>query len=221
MNFLSYLTGTAKEASDVIGKGPAPSELELSLRQMHADHLAAMQAIKSLTEISVNQTTRAVEQVTMLRDLKRTINASEGKHLAAFELSLRPLLRAIEEINKRLSEKVANLNADVHALRVDLNCDREAQARIQNTKLNAIAERVDDLCKILAQHLIKHPEDAKVAPPKVKKKPGRKPGTTDRPLTVRYAWLSERIQRSRPGSKNQQRYQTQLLTVRKKLGMDQ
>ena len=211
MNILNYLTGTAKEATDVIGKGPQPTELELSLRQMHADHLAAMQAIKSLTEISVSQTTRAVDQVAQLRDLKRTITASEAKHLAAFELSLRPVLRAIDLV----VDKVNGLNADVHTLKTELHMDREAQARIQNTKLNAIAERIDDLCKILAKDLIKHPENVTVAPPKPKRKRG-----CGRTPEERYRFLSNRVQRARPGSKTGAKYRFMLNELRVKMGMD-
>lgn len=217
MNILNYLTGTAKEATDVIGKGPQPTELELSLRQMHADHLAAMQAIKSLTEIAVNQTTRAVDQVALLRNLKRTITASEGKHLAAFELSQRPLLRAVEELDKKLTNKLSKMDADIHALRVDLNCDREAQARIQNTKLNAIAERIDTLVKILANDLIKHPEGVTVAPPK--RKPGRRSGDKNRTPEERYKFLSHRLQVARPDSNARAEYMSQLVELRKRMGM--
>jgi hypothetical protein len=97
-------------------------------------------------------------------------------------------------------------------LRVDLNCDREAQARIQNTKLNAIAERIDDLCKILAKDLIKHPEGVTVAPPKRKRGCGRTP-------EERYRFLSNRIQRARPGSKTGAKYMSQLVELREKMGM--
>jgi hypothetical protein len=214
MNFLSYLGGvpaSAKEAVDVIAKGPAPTELELSLRQMHADHLAAMQAIKSLTEISVNQTTRTVEQVTMLRDLKRTITASEGKHLAAFELSQRPLLRALDE----LRAKVNGLDADIHQLRIDRHDELDAHTHVLNTKLNLVAERLDILVKALAKHLILHPEDVTVAPPK-KNNRGRKMGAKNRTPEAREAFLVDRIQRSYPDSMMRKRYQFLLNELRVK-----
>ena len=229
MNFLSYLGGipaSAKEAVDVIAKGPAPSELELSLRQMHADHLAAMQAIKSLTEIAVSQTTRAVDQVAQLRELKRTITASEGKHFAAFELAQRPLLRAIEEIDKRLTDKLSKIDADLHAMRVDRRYELEAHTNVLNTKLNAVAERIDDLCKILAKDLIKHPVSVTVAPDPRKggqggprSNSGRKPGSKARPLEVQYADVSNRLQRCRPNSLARKKYQFRLIELRHKLGM--
>jgi hypothetical protein len=238
MNFLSYLGGvpaSAKEAVDVIAKGPAPTELELSLRQMHADHLNAMQAIKNLTEISVSQTTRTVDQVTMLRDLKRVITASEAKHFAAFELAQRPLLRAIEELDKRVTNQFAkdleqvlhklnNMDADIHELKRDRHDELDAHTYVLNTQLKAVSERLDGLAKLVAKSLIKHPEGATVAPPPKpqggrRKGAGRKPGSKPRPLEAQYADISDRLQRSRPNSKARLMYQFRLTELRQKLGM--
>ncbi len=230
MNFLSYLGGipaSAKEAVDVIAKGPAPTELELSLRQMHADHLTAMQAIKNLTEIAVNQTTRAVDQVAQLRELRRTITASEVKHLAAFELALRPVMRATDT----LMEKVNNVEMELFAnrsmidvMRKELLADREAALVIHGAKLDLVAERLDKLVKVVARSLIKHPEGVTVAPPPKprggkRSNAGRKPGSKPRPLDVQYADVSNRLQRCRPNSKARLIYQFRLTELRQKLGM--
>jgi len=217
MNFLSYLGGipaSAKEAVDVITKGPAPTELELSLRQMHADHLAAMQAIKNLTEIAVSQTTRAVDQVTMLRDLKRTVTASDGKHFAAFELAQRPVTRAIND----LMDKVNGLNADIHGLKVDRHDELDAHTYVLNQKLTIVAERLDRLCRILlANKLIEYVPPTPPASPK--KKTGRTLGRKNRTPEERYAFLKERLQAARPGGKAEKKWQFLLTEFRNRTGM--
>jgi hypothetical protein len=237
MNFLSYLGGipaSAKEAVDVITKGPAPTELELSLRQMHADHLAAMQAIKNLTEISVSQTTRTVDQVTMLRDLKRVITASEAKHFAAFELAQRPVLRAVGELSSNIDkvhavlvDKLNKMDADIHKLKRDHHDELDAHTYVLNQKLTIVAERVDRLCRILVtNNLIKNPDNVPPPPPPPPKPQGgnrrgagRKPGSKPRPLEAQYADISDRLQRSRPNSKSRLMYQFKLTELRQKMGM--
>jgi len=220
MNFLSYLGGipaSAKEAVDVITKGPAPTELELSLRQMHADHLAAMQAIKNLTEIAVSQTTRTVDQVVQLRELKRTVTASDSKHFAAFELALRPVLRAIDLV----VDKVNGLNADIHGMKVDRHDELDAHTYVLNQKLTLVAERVDRLCRILVEGgLLKHPIGVTVAPPKSVTKRGRRSGDKNRTPEERYRFLSNRVQRARPGSKTGAKFRFMLNELRVKMGMD-
>jgi hypothetical protein len=96
--------------------------------------------------------------------------------------------------------------------------DREAQARIQNTKLNAIAIRIDALTKLLAKNLIKHPKGATVTPTKPKKKQGRRLGDRNRTLEQRYAFLYHRLEVARPNSKARTRYEAQISEVAKKLG---
>jgi hypothetical protein len=206
-----------------------PTDLEIALARVNADHKSVLIAVKMLTEIAqstaaanLNMTVvheeRHKDTLKNMRELKKEMYHADQRHLAAFELALRPLLRGIEEMNKRLSDKVSNLNADVHALRVDLNCDREAQARIQNTKLNAIAIRIDALTKVLAKNLIKHPKGVTVAPPKPKKKQGRRTGDRNRTLEQRYAFLYHRLEVARPNSKARARYEAQISEVAKKLG---
>jgi hypothetical protein len=210
-----------------------PTDLEIALARIHSDHTTAMVAIKLLTEsvqssaagnldMTVVHEERHKDVLKNMRELKKEMMHSDNRHLAAYELAVRPLLRGIEEMNKRLSDKVSNLNADVHALRVDLNCDREAQARIQNTKLNAIAERIDALTKILAKDLIKHPKTAIVSPPKVsggaRSNAGRKKGSKDRSPEIRYVDLSNKLQRCR-SPKARAKYMTSLVALRAKMGM--
>ena len=202
---------------------PTPTDLEIALARVNADHKSVLVAVKMLTEIAqstaagnLNMTVvheeRHKDVLKNMRELKKEMYHADQRHLAAFELALRPLMRLAEESNKRLTEKVNNLNADVHALRVDLNCDREAQARIQNTKLNAIAIRIDDLCEILdnfvkylGQSLIKRPEGVTLTTPK--KKQGRRTGDKNRTPEERYAYLKHRVQVARPGGKAQKKWQ--------------
>lgn len=215
---------------------PTPTDLEIALARVNADHKSVLIAVKMLTEIAQSNASanldmavvheernkgslqRDADLLKSVRELKREVAAAESRHLTAFELALRPLMRLAEESNKRLTEKVNNLNADVHALRVDLNCDREAQARIQNTKLNAIAIRIDALCRLLAKSLIKPPKGVTVAPPKPKKKQGRRTGDRNRTLEQRYAFLYHRLEVARPNSKARARYEAQIAEVAKKLG---
>jgi hypothetical protein len=219
-----------------------PTDLEIALARINADHKSVLIAIKMLTEVAQSSAAANLDMAVVheernkvslqrdsdllkaMRELKKEVTAADSRHLAAFELALRPLMRLAEESNKRLTEKVSNLNADVHALRVDLNCDREAQARIQNTKLNAIAERIDALTKILAKDLIKHPKGVTVAPPKKETRggtqpgAGRKPGSKPRPIEVRYAEISNKLQRCR-SPKAREKFMTRLIALRAKMGM--
>lgn len=200
-------------------------DFKSALNRMHEDHRTAMVAIKLLTDavqsnaagnldMAVVHEERHKDVLKNMRELKREVTTSDNRHLAAFELALRPVLRAIDLV----VEKINNLDADVHGLRNEIYAEREAQARIQNTKLNAIAVRIDDLCKILAKDLIKHPEGVTVAPPKLKKR-GRRPGDRNRTPEERYRFLSHRVQVARPGSKAQKRYQSLLTELRDRTGM--
>jgi hypothetical protein len=231
MNQLSSLVGALNKNP----VNPAPTDLEIALARVNADHKSVLIAVKMLTEIAQSNAAANLDMAVVheerhkdtlknMRELKKEVTSADSRHLAAFELALRPLLRGIEEMNKRLSDKVSNLNADVHALRVDLNCDREAQARIQNTKLNAIAIRIDALTKLLAKDLIKHPKGVTVAPPKKETRggpqpgAGRKPGSKPRPPEVQYADLSNRLQRCR-APKARAKFMARLVVLREKMGM--
>lgn len=228
MNILNYLTGTAKEAADVIGKGPKPTELELSLRQMHADHLAAMQAIKLLTDAVKSNAAGNLDMVVVheerhkdvlknMRELKKEVMHSNSQHFAAFELAQRPVLRAIDLV----VDKVNGLNADIHGLKVDRHDELDAHTYVLNQKLTLVAERLDRLCRILlsekTEGLIKHPEGVTVAP--AKKKPGRRSGDKNRTPEERYKFLSHRLQVARPNSKSRAKFLFQLVELRKKMGM--
>jgi hypothetical protein len=222
MNFLSYLGGIPASA-----KEPTPTEFD----RIHADHRLAMQAIKLLTEsvqssaagnldMTVVHEERHKDILKNMRELKKEMYHADQRHLAAFELAQRPVLRAIDLV----VDKVNGLNADIHNLKTELLADREAVLVIQGTKLNAIAERLDGLAKLVAKSLIKHPEGATVAPPPKpqggrRKGAGRKPGSKPRPLEVQYADISDRLQRSRPNSKARLMYQFRLTELRQKLGM--
>ena len=230
MNILNYLGGIPSSA-----KEPVPTDLEIALARIHSDHTTAMVAIKLLTESvqssaaghlgrTVAHEERHKAVLKNMKELKQEMYHADKRHFAAFELSLRPVLRAVEELSSNIDkvhavlvEKLNKMDADIHALRVDLNCDREAQARIQNTKLNAIAERIDDLCKILAKDLVKHPESVAVAPPK--NKLGRRHGSKNRTPEARESYLAGRIARCRTGSQTQKRLQFLLneLRVKKEL----
>lgn len=205
-----------------------PSDLEIALARIHADHKTAMVAIKLLTEavqsgasgnldMSVVHEERHKTILKNMRELKQEMYHSDKRHLAAFELAMRPMTRAIEDMNKNLSDKLSGIDADIHALRVDLTYDREAWAAIQNTKLNAIAERLDDLAKVLAKEVAVAP--SKKPARAVNRGGGRKKGVKVRPLDVRYADLSNRIQRCHPNSKIRLKYMLQLVALREKMGM--
>ena len=230
MNFLSYLGGipaSAKEAVDVIAKGPAPSELELSLRQMHADHLAAMVAIKLLTEAVTSNSTgnlntvlaqqeRQAVLVTKLNDIKRNVTSSDSRHYAAFQLALNPMTRAIND----LMDKVNGLSADIHDLKVDRHDELDAHTYVLNQKLTIVAERLDRLCRILVEGgLLKHPIGVTVAPPKPVVKTGRPEGRKNRTPEERYAYLKHRVQVARPGGKAQKKWQFLLTEFRNRTGM--
>jgi len=216
---------------------PTPTDLEIALARVNADHKSVLIAVKMLTEIAQSNAAanldmavvheernkgslqRDADLLKSVRELKREVSAAESRHLAAFELALRPMTRAIND----LMDKVSNIDADVHLLRNEIYAEREAQARIQNTKLNAIAIRIDALTKILAKDLIKHPKGATVATPKKnggsRPNSGRKKGSKARPLDVQYADVSNRLQRSRPNSLARKKFQFRLHELRRKLGM--
>jgi hypothetical protein len=228
MNFESlknFLTSPSLEAK--------PSDLEIALARIHTDHTAAMVAIKLLTEavqsnaagnldMTVVHEERHKDIIKTLRELKKEVSTAESCHLTAFEIALRPVLRAVEELDKKLTNKFSAMDADIRALRVDLNYDRlnydrEAQAHIQNTKLNAIAERIDSLVKILAKDLIKHPEGVTVAPPK--KKQGRRTGDKNRTPEQRYLFLKHRVKVAHPGGEAQKKWQRLLTEFCNRTGM--
>jgi hypothetical protein len=232
MNFLSYLGGipaSAKEAVDVITKGPAPTDLEIALARIHSDHTTAMVAIKLMSEAVMSNTTgnlnmalaqqgRQETLVTKLNEIKRAVTASDGKHFAAFELSQRPLQRAVEEIDKRITNKLNNIDADLHGLKVDRHDELDAHTYVLNQKLTLVAERVDRLCRIFIDGgLLKHPEGVTVAP--AKKKPGRRLGDKSRTPEERYKFLSHRLQVAKPNSKARARYLFLLTELRQKMGM--
>lgn len=211
-----------------------PTDLEIALARINADHKSVLIAIKMLTEVAQSNAAANLNRTVVheerhkvslqcdsdllknMRELKKEMMHSDSRHLAAFELALRPMTRAIND----LMDKVNGLSADIHTLKTELHMDREAQARIQNTKLNAIAIRIDALCRLLAKSLLKHPEGATVAPAKTKKKQGRRSGDRNRSLEERYKFLSHRLQVARPNSKARARYEAQIAEVAKKLGKD-
>ena len=209
---------------------PATTDLRTALDRIHSDHRSVLSAVKLLSEsvqstaagnldMTVVHEERHKDVLKTLRDLKKDVATADSRHLAAFELALRPMTRAIDN----LMDKVNNIDADIHDLRAEIYADREAQARIQNTKLNAIAERIDSLVKILAEDRIKHPKGVTVAPPKGsrgRRKPGagRRKGAKDRPLEVRYTEISSKLQRCR-APKARAKYLATLVTLRRKLGM--
>lgn len=216
-----------------------PTDLEIALARINADHKSVLIAIKMLTEVAqsnaagnLNMTVvheeRHKDVLKNMRELKREVTAADNRHLAAFELALRPLLRAIEEIDKRLTNKLNNIDADLHAMRVDRNYELDAHTSVLNTKLNAVAERIDRLCTILlskkTEGLIKHPKGVTVAPPKKETRggtqpgAGRKPGSKPRPIEVRYAEISNKLQRCR-SPKAREKFMTRLIALRAKMGM--
>lgn len=204
-------------------------DLSIALDRIHSDHRSVLSAVKLLSEAVQSNAGGNLDMIMVheerhkdilknMLELKKEVTASDSRHLAAYELAVRPVLRAIDLV----VEKINNLDADIHNLKTELHMDREAQARIQNTKLNAIAERLDALVKILAKDLIKHPEGVIVAMPKKKGGPrpnsGRKKGSKARPLDVQYADVSNRLQRSRPNSLARKKFQFRLHELRRKLG---
>jgi hypothetical protein len=215
MNFLSYLGGTPSSI-----KEPVPTEFD----RIHADHKSVLVAIKLLTDsvassaagnldMAVVHEERHKDILKNMRELKKEMYHADQRHLAAFEIAMRPVLRAID----LGVDKVSNVEGEMFALRSAINNDREAQLVIQNTKLNAIAERLDDLVRILS-------EGATLAPPPKpnggkRSNAGRKPGSKPRPLEAQYADISDRLQRSRPNSKARLMYAFRLAELRQKLGM--
>jgi hypothetical protein len=214
-----------------------PTDLEIALARVNADHKSVLVAVKMLTEIAqstaaanLNMTVvheeRHKDTLKNMRELKKEMMHSDNRHLAAFELAMRPVLRAIDlltqnidKVNAVFVDKMNNIDGDINDLRAEIYADREAQARIQNTKLNAIAERLDTLITILANDLIKHPKGVTGAPPKPKKKQGRRTGDKNRTFEERYKFLSHRLQVARPDSKARVKYLIQLTKLREKMGM--
>lgn len=215
-----------------------PTDLEIALARVNADHKSVLVAVKMLTEIAQSTAAANLDMAVVheernkgslqrdadllknMRELKKEMMHSDNRHLAAFELALRPATRAIND----LMDKMNNIDADIHDLRAEIYADREAQARIQNTKLNAIAIRIDHLVKLLAKDLIKHPKGVTVAPPKKETRggaqpgAGRKPGSKPRPPEVQYADLSNRLQRCR-APKSRAKFMARLVALRAKMGM--
>lgn len=242
MSYRSFFENTAKDALKVITGGPQephkPTDLEIALARIHDDHTTAMVAIKLLTEsvqssasgnlnMVLAQQERQAVLVTKLNDIKRNVTSSDSRHYAAFQLALNPVTRAMDA----MSDKIKELDASVHAMhmnigkvKTELHMDREAQSRIQNSKLNAIAIRIDELTKLLARNLIKHPKDVTVAPPKKDNRGGKQPGggrrkgVKDRPAEVRYAEISNKLQRCR-APKARAKFMATLVILRRKMGM--
>ena len=212
---------------------PTPTDLEIALARVNADHKSVLIAVKLLTEAVQSsaaanldmvfaQQERQAVLVTMLKDMKRVVTTSDTRHMTAFELALRPMTRAIND----LMDKVNGLNADIHGLKVDRHDELDAHTHVLNTKLNLVAERLDRLCRILvAKDLIKHPEGVTVAPPKKVKDPtvpvkkGRPEGRKSRTLKERRDWLMDRIQKSRPDKTMLAKYQSQLNEVLTKMAV--
>jgi hypothetical protein len=217
-----------------------PTDLEIALARVNADHKSVLIAVKMLTEIAQSNAAanldmavvheernkgslqRDADLLKSVRELKKEMMHSDNRHLAAYELAVRPMTRAIND----LMDKVNGLNADIHTLKTELHMDREAQARIQNTKLNAIAIaiRIDALTKLLAKDLIKHPKGVTVAPAKKDNRGGKQPGggrrkgVKDRPAEVRYAEISNKLQRCR-APKARAKFMATLVRLRAKMGM--
>jgi hypothetical protein len=212
---------------------PTPTDLEIALARVNADHKSVLIAVKMLTEIAQSNAAanldmavvheernkgslqRDADLLKSVRELKREVSAAESRHQTTFEIALIPMTRAIND----LMDKVNGLDGDINDLRAEIYADREAQASIQNTKLNAIAIRIDALTKLLAKDLIKHPKGVTVAPPKPKKKPGRRLGDKSRTPEERYKFLSHRLQVARPNSKARAKYMATLVKLRAKMGM--
>lgn len=205
-------------------------DLSLALDRIHSDHRSVLSAVKLLSEsvqsnaagnldMAVVHEERHKDILRNMRELKREVTTSDNRHFAAFELALRPVLRAIDLV----VEKINSLDADVHTLRAEIYADKTAVSTIQNTKLNAIAFQIDTLVTLLAKDLIKHPDGVTVAPPKRTrggKQPGagRKKGSKPRPPEVQYADLSNRLQRCR-APKAREKYMARLVALRAKMGM--
>lgn len=217
---------------------PTPTDLEIALARVNADHKSVLVAVKLLTEAvqsnaaaNLNMTVVHEERhayvIKAVRELKKEVTAADSRHLAAFELALRPVLRAIEEMSNRLSERVASLDADIHDLKADRHDELDAHTYVLNTKLTLVSGRIDDLCKILDDlvkniglKLVQPPKSVTVAPPKPKKKQGRRTGDKNRTLEQRYEFLSDRVQRARPGSKTGAKFRFMLNELRVKMGVD-
>ena len=216
-----------------------PTDLEIALARVNADHKSVLIAVKMLTEIAQSNAAanldmavvheernkgslqRDADLLKSVRELKREVSAAESRHLTTFEIALRPMTRAIND----LMDKVNGLNADIHGLKVDRHDELDAHTHVLNTKLNAIAIRIDALTKLLEKNLIKHPEGVTVAPPKKVKDPtvpvkkGRPEGRKSRTLKERRDWLMDRIQKSRPDKTMLAKYQVQLNEVLTKMAV--
>lgn len=229
---------TLKEYLGLTNPAPTPTDLEIALARVNADHKSVLIAIKMLTEVAqsnaaahLNMTVVHEERhayvIKAVRELKKEVTAADSRHLAAYELAHRPVLRAIND----LMDKVNNIDADIHDLRAEIYADREAQARIQNTKLNAIAIRIDDLCQILdnllkylGQKLVAPPPEPVVTPPitsiwMANTGGGRPKGRKTRSPEERFIWLSDKIARAKPGSEAGKKFQRSLTRLRNNTGV--
>jgi len=222
---------------------PTPTDLEIALARVNADHKSVLVAVKLLSEAVTSNATgnlnmvlaqqeRQAVLVTKLNDIKRNVTSSDSRHYAAFQLALNPVIRAVDLLNQNtdkvnavLVNKLNNMDADIHDLRAEIYADREAATAIQNTKLNAIAIRIDDLTKLLAKDLIKHPEGVTVAPPitsiwTANTGGGRPKGRKTRSPEERFIWLSDKIARAKPGSEAGKKFQRALTRLRNNTEMD-
>jgi hypothetical protein len=228
-----------------------PTDLEIALARVNADHKSVLIAVKMLTEIAQSNAAANLDMAVVheernkgslqrdadilktLRELKREVSAVDNRHLTAFEVALRPVLRAIDlltqnidKVNAVFVDKVNGLNADIHGLKVDRHDELDAHTYVLNQKLTLVAERLDRLCRILvAKDLLKHPKGVTVAPPKKVKDPtvpakkGRPEGRKSRTLKERRDWLMDRIQKSRPDKTMLAKYQSQLNEVLTKMAV--
>ena len=229
---------------------PTPTDLEIALARVNADHKSVLIAVKMLTEIAqsnaaahLNMTVVHEERhayvIKNIRELKKEVSAAESRHLTAFELALRPVTRAVDLLNQNtdkvhavLVDKLNNMDADIHDLRAEIYADREAATAIQNTKLNAIALRIDDLCKILddlvkylGQKLVTPPPEPVVTTPltsiwMANTGGGRPKGRKTRSPEERVIWLSDKIARAKPGSEAGKKFQRALTKLRNNMEMD-
>ena len=221
---------------------PAPTDLEIALARVNADHKSVLVAVKLLTEAVQSNATghlnmtvvheeRHAYVIKAVREVKKEVTAADSRHLAAFELAHRPVLRAIEEMSNRLSERVASLDADIHDLKADRHDELDAHTYVLNTKLTLVAGRIDDLCQIL-DNLLKYLGQKLVTPPPepVVTSPitslwtantggGRPKGRKTRSPEERFIWLSDKIARAKPGSEAGKKFQRALTRLRNNTGM--
>ena len=192
---------------------PTPTDLEIALARVNADHKSVLIAVKMLTEIAQSNAAANLDMTVVHeerhKDILKNMRELKKDNLKTHDVVsvAEHRMHTIDKSFLAMSDKLNNIDADIHDLRAEIYADREAQARIQNTKLNAIAIRIDALTKILAKDLIKHPKSVTVAPPKPVTKRGRRSGDRNRTPEQRYAYLKHRLQVSRPGGKAQKKWQ--------------